>query len=184
MADHPPTFARHPPLLQEPQAHDRLGGHQLCVRSGLRLRHPHHHGLQTADVPGGRYAPGAGAAPHVRPFHLGALPVQRWAGHSLVLRPSELHPLQRGLPQRAPRLPLHPLQPPARGQAASARVLRQPALPLVLDEGPLGFHLRQEHGAARPRGRLPLRLYAKQPQQRENSVRQNYVSSIQKILPT
>ena len=84
-----------------------------------------------------------GPAPARGPLDSGALShPQPRAGNLLLLRPSERHQPERGLPQRAPRPAQHPVEQPAQNQGPGARVLRAAAGPPQLHQAVFPFPVR------------------------------------------
>jgi hypothetical protein len=129
-------------------AHER--GHPVQLR---------HRGLDRARPEGARVPPrlpvlldrpaSGGGALDPAPLRDGG---QLRPGDVQLLRQAEQAGVQRGLPQRAPRLPVRAVEQPAQGVQRRARAVRRPLLPLLVGAPAAAVPDRQGPVAVEPRG--------------------------------
>src|SRR5690606_37159381 len=113
------------PPARGPAAQARSVGDREFRRAARLRRAPRVPlGVEGAALPAARHHPGERITPRRGALPVRALRVSPWPGDVLVLRPAEPRHVQRRLPQRAPRFPVHSRVTVAATPAAGKRVLR------------------------------------------------------------
>jgi len=98
-------FLRAPPLNCEPQTAAGVGSGEHSRATDLQLGHLPGVWCERLSLLASGHFARHGHSPHRLPLHFGALRLRRRPRNVLVLRLAQRHHVQRGLPQRAPRLP-------------------------------------------------------------------------------
>mmetsp|Transcript_29329 Transcript_29329/g.64253 ORF Transcript_29329/g.64253 Transcript_29329/m.64253 type:complete len:255 (+) Transcript_29329:520-1284(+) len=145
---------RAPPVYDQALRRHAYGAAQLCCAAVVRRAGALRVWLAAARLQRALHPHRRRASPVRWSFHLGALRLPApvgYPGDVLVLWQAQLAHVERGLPQRAPRLPLRAMVTSSGAAPRRARVLRRPRRLRLVDRRHLRLHYAPRGWAVQPR---------------------------------